>query len=190
MAGDGNGRENSFKERSFADFDIDPLSLDAEGNDKVCTQGKPASSRSAWMAQGVAFEWRAAQKITRFVSNPLLVEGCQSAVRCRMTPVPRKSALHCWWCCVRQVLDLIEENNTLSVEVRELRSRLAQQAADARAAASGPSPEAVAEMQVSDSGFQRVSLVSVPANGIQLAAATAARTVSIVPSTQAHQPHT
>lgn len=32
MAAAGGG---SFKERTFADFDIDPLSLDAEGNEKV-----------------------------------------------------------------------------------------------------------------------------------------------------------
>jgi hypothetical protein len=29
------GGANSYKERTFADFDIDPLTLDAEGNDKV-----------------------------------------------------------------------------------------------------------------------------------------------------------
>lgn len=33
-SGDGGGG-GSFKERTFADFSIDPLSLDAEGNDKV-----------------------------------------------------------------------------------------------------------------------------------------------------------
>lgn len=34
-ASGGGGGGASFKERTFADFDIDPLSLDAEGNDKV-----------------------------------------------------------------------------------------------------------------------------------------------------------
>lgn len=29
------GGGNSFKDRTFTDFDIDPLTLDAEGNDKV-----------------------------------------------------------------------------------------------------------------------------------------------------------
>jgi hypothetical protein len=29
------GSGNSFKDRTFTDFDIDPLTLDAEGNDKV-----------------------------------------------------------------------------------------------------------------------------------------------------------
>lgn len=35
-----------------------------------------------------------------------------------------------------------------AIQVRDLRSQLAQQAADSREAAAGPSPEAVAEMQV------------------------------------------
>ena len=29
------GGGNSFKDRTFTDFDIDPLTLDAEGNEKV-----------------------------------------------------------------------------------------------------------------------------------------------------------
>lgn len=34
-SGGGGSGGDSFKERTFADFNIDPLSLDAEGNDKV-----------------------------------------------------------------------------------------------------------------------------------------------------------
>ena len=87
--------------------------------------------------------------------NTLSVEGCRRRKDAPWNTSRRVSGKPLAALSAAQVLDLIEENNTLSVEVRELRSRLAQQAAKSVASGpatppplAGPPPEAVAEMQV------------------------------------------